>query len=167
MKLHNRIDETGDTNLYNADCSLPIRQRSILAVDDKEDILHIFSHVLMRDGFRVNTACDGQQAWEMLLQDHYDMLITDNEMPRLTGIKLIKRIRNAEMHLPTIIATGHISMEIMMNYTQLQIAAVLKKPFTIFELSNIVKQVLNESYENIGIDEKGSHKIHTVLQPIL
>ena len=50
-------------------------------------------------------ASDGEEAWDALHCGHYDMLITDNEMPRLSGIKLVERVRDSGMSLPIIMAT--------------------------------------------------------------
>ena len=102
--------------------------------DDDEGIRQLISTVLAHAGFEVNAASDGQQAWEALLHEHYDLLVTDNEMPRLPGIKLIERIREEGMSLPVIIASGTFPVERVRNDPQLQIAAVLPKPFRIPEL---------------------------------
>ena len=74
--------------------------RRILVADDDEGTRHLISAVLAGAGFDVNAAADGQQAWEALLHEHYDLLVTDNEMPRLTGIQLIERICEAGIACP-------------------------------------------------------------------
>jgi len=110
--------------------------------DDDEDIRLLTSTALVSAGFDVSTASDGQQAWEALLHDHYDLLVTDEEMPRLAGLELIERIRDAGMSLPVIIASGTLSVEKMRDYPRRLIAAVLCKPFDIWELLNTVNHVL-------------------------
>src|ERR1017187_10595202 len=87
------------------------RSRRILVADDDESIRYLLSTVLAGAGFDVNTASDGQQAWEAIFHGHYDLLVTDNDMPRLTGIQLIERIREARMSLPVIIASGTFPVE--------------------------------------------------------
>jgi CheY-like chemotaxis protein len=109
--------------------------------DDDEDIRYLLSTVLAGAGYDVNAASDGQQAWEALLHGHYDLLVTDNDMPRLTGIELIGRIRKAGMSLPVIIASGSFPMESVRDYPEIQMAAVLPKPFTAFQLLNAVRHV--------------------------
>ena len=115
--------------------------------DDDEGIRYIISYVLAHDGFEVNTASDGQQAWEALLDGHYDLLVTDNAMPRLSGIGLIERIREEGMSLPVIITSGTFPVERVRNDPQLQIAAALPKPFCTSELLNTVRRVLQASCE--------------------
>src|ERR1035438_8912209 len=121
------------------------RSRRILVADDDESIRYLLSTVLAGAGFDVNTASDGQQAWEAILHGHYDLLLTDNDMPRLTGIQLIERIREAGMSLPVIIASGTFPVERVRNDPQHQIAAALPKPFRIPELLDTVRDVLASS----------------------
>ena len=132
---------------------VPARGQKILVADDEEDIRHLISSILAGDGFAVNAASDGEQAWEALLHEHYDLLVTDNEMPRLTGIKLIERIRDAGMSLPIAMVTGSMSVEGMRNYAQLQIAAVIPKPFDICEFLTIVRIALRVSRKEAAADQ--------------
>jgi len=121
---------------------VPIQAGRILVADDDEGLRHIISTALVHAGFEVNAASDGQEAWEALLHERYDLLVTDIEMPRLPGINLIKRIREVGMSLPVIIASGTFPVERVRNDPQLQIAAALAKPFRIPELLDTVRDVL-------------------------
>ena len=58
-----------------------MRKRRILVADDDEGIRCLLSVALTLAGYDVNLASDGEQAWDTLSHDHYDLLITDNEMP--------------------------------------------------------------------------------------
>jgi DNA-binding response OmpR family regulator len=89
----------------------------------------------------VNLASDGEQAWDTLSREHYDLLITDNDMPRLAGLELIGRIRETGMLLPVIIASGNLSTTNLHEFPRLQISAALSKPFTIPELTKAVRSV--------------------------
>lgn len=129
------------------------RPARILMADDDEGIRCIMTAVLADAGFTVNAASDGQQAWEALLDAHYDLLITDNEMPRLVGLKLIERIRDAGMNLPIIITSGSFPMEKVRDYPELQIAAALPKPFRILELLNAVRDVFQTSCDDPAADQ--------------
>jgi CheY-like chemotaxis protein len=101
----------------------------ILVADDDPVIRRLISDVLINNGFTVNTASNGEQAWEALQYDNYDLLVTDYEMPHLTGIELIERIRKVGMSLPVILVSGSFSAESVRDHPQLQIAAVLPKLF--------------------------------------
>ena len=120
----------------------PVWTRRILVAEDDDCLRRLISMVLSCHGFTVQGASDGEQAWEALLHQHYDLLVTDNEMPRLTGIDLIKRIRKEDMRLPVIVASGTFPPESAGNGGQLQIATVLPKPFTILQLRDAVRGAL-------------------------
>lgn len=145
---------------------VPVRPRRILVADDDEGIRSLLSAVLGDAGFNVNAASDGQQAWEALLHEHYDLLVTDNEMPRLVGIELIERIRDAGMTLPIIIASGSFPMEKVRDHPELQIAAALPKPFRIFELLDAVQDVVRASCGNTSADRRTPNRHHATPQPI-
>ena len=133
-----------------------IRVQRILVADDDEDVRHLISSILAREGFDVKVAADGEEAWDELHRRHYDLLVTDNEMPRLTGMELIKWIRKDGMNLPVILASGSLSEETTQAYPQLQIAAVIPKPFNIWEFLTLVKIALLESEREIAAE----HRIH-------
>jgi len=120
-----------------------IHARRIFIAEDDDLIRWITSNALAEDGYTVNAAADGEQAWEALRHDSYDLLVTDNDMPRLTGIKLIERIRKAGMSLPVIVASGTFSAESVRDYPQFQIAAVIPKPFGMLEFLDTVRNVLS------------------------
>src|SRR5262245_3999809 len=129
--------------------SVAIRKWRILIADDDEGIRFMSSNVLSDNGFDVTVVSDGEQAWEALSHAHFDLLITDNDMPGLTGLKLIERIRETGMRLPIIMASGSLTTASTLDQPQLQIAAVLSKPFLISDLVKAVRFVLLSFY---GVD---------------
>jgi two-component system, OmpR family, response regulator MprA len=143
-----------------------IHAQRILIADDDELIRHLISGVLSYAGFDVNVASDGQQAWEALLREHYDLLVTDNEMPYLAGIRLIERIREAGMSLPVIVVSGSPSAEGVHDHPRLQITAVLPKPFDIREFLTVVRTALKVSGEDATPDHKTFHQLQASSQAI-
>jgi len=65
----------------------------ILLVDDDPDLLKMTAGILKRAGYDVDTARDGADGWKALHDSHYDLLITDNSMPKVTGLELIQKVR--------------------------------------------------------------------------
>ncbi len=114
----------------------------ILIVDDDGDIRRLNTEVLIQSGYRVDAAKDGAAAWVALQISNYDLLITDNKMPRVSGVELIKKVHAARMALPVIMASGTIPKEEFTRYPWLQPTALLPKPFTGDELLGAVKKVL-------------------------
>jgi DNA-binding response OmpR family regulator len=126
--------------------SLPVRRSRILVVEDDIDIRRIFMTVLRREGHRVDEAADGEDGWNVLRAagrgaDSYDLLITDNDMPKLTGMELIGKAHSAGMTLPIIMVSGTMPMEVQ----ALGLAGVLWKPFLPVQLSAAVRDALEES----------------------
>jgi len=88
--------------------------KRILIVDDEEPIRVFFSRVFERAGAKVEVCSNGREAWEKIQKGSqggsYDLLITDNHMPQMTGPALIKAVREHSTeeisNLPTILMSG-------------------------------------------------------------
>lgn len=114
----------------------------ILMVDDDSSVRRLSTEVLSNSGYEVDAAEDGAAAWEALSADSYDLMITDNNMPNLSGVELLKKLHATRMALPVIMATGKLPEEEFAQYPWLQPAATLLKPYTVEELLGTVKVVL-------------------------
>ena len=118
---------------------------SILLVDDEFHARELHAAALIRSGYDVNTAKDGADAWNALNIVSYDLLITDNRMPRVTGMELIKKLRSEDMMLPVILASGTVPAEELKRHPWLLLDATLTKPFSVEQLLEVVKQVLRSA----------------------
>ena len=116
--------------------------RRILVVDDDEFIRQVNAEVLSHVGYHTETAEDGAAAWEALQTNGYDLLITDHNMPKVSGVELVKKVRSAHMTLPVILASGDLPAGELDRHPWLQLAATLLKPFTADELLATVRKVL-------------------------
>ena len=120
----------------------------ILVVEDEPDIRRLNAEVLKGSGYHVDTAEDGKAGWEALhatrhAPESYALLITDHDMPGLSGLALVKKLRAARMALPVIVATGTLPTEdLFTRYPWLQPAAALVKPYSIEQLLGTVEKVL-------------------------
>jgi DNA-binding response OmpR family regulator len=112
----------------------------ILVVDDDADVRRVNMEILMDAGYAVKAAADGAAAWDDLQQNGYDLLVTDNSMPRMSGMELIGRLQKARRVLPTIMVTGMPPEEAWSRRAHL--AAVLIKPYPAAELLAEVRKVL-------------------------
>jgi CheY-like chemotaxis protein len=116
--------------------------RRILMVEDDCDIRQINAMVLHHAGYYVDTAEDGVFAWEALGASRYDLMITDNKMPHLTGMDLLKKLHATRKALPFIMATGEIPEKEFTQYPWIQPTATLLKPYTVEELLGAVQTAL-------------------------
>ena len=122
--------------------------RRILVVEDEPDIRRLNAEVLIRSGFKVDTAEDGIAGWKALhavrhAPESYALLITDHEMPGMTGLALVKKLRDARMALPVIVATGRLpEVDLFSRYPWLQPAVALVKPYSVEQLLGTVEKIL-------------------------
>jgi DNA-binding response OmpR family regulator len=116
----------------------------ILVVDDDGDIRRLNATELINSGYEVDVAEDGAVAWDTLQLNSYDLVVTDNSMPKVSGVELLEKLRSARMAMPVIMATGTISTQESFRSPSLQPTATLLKPYTVAELLRIVKKVLRE-----------------------
>lgn len=128
------------SEMFHGDPNLPPR---ILVVDDDAFIRRLNTDILTRSGYRVDAADDGAAAWNALQLKDYDLMVTDNDMPKLTGVELIQKVQAARMALPVIMATR--SPPEFSLHGLWQPVVTLLKPYTFHELLAVVKEVLDEA----------------------
>jgi DNA-binding response OmpR family regulator len=121
----------------------------ILVVDDDSDDRQLSAGMLVRFGYRVRAIEDGAAAWRDLQAHNYDLLITDNNMPKLSGVELVKKLRSARMTLPVILASGVLPKVELDRNPWLELAATLVKPFSSEQLLETVREVLRAA-DNAG-----------------
>jgi two-component system chemotaxis response regulator CheY len=119
-----------------------LNHQRILVVDDDGDIRRLNIEVLAGSGYKVDAAADGAVAWDILQLNRYDLLLTDHDMPKVTGVELLKKLRAAHMTLPVILISGTIPTKELSRHPQLQIDGTLLKPYTPEELLAAVRKVL-------------------------
>jgi len=106
----------------------------VLAVDDDRLVLFNTTAMLEDLGHDVVEAASGEEALELLGRQRFDLVITDQSMPRMTGLQLMEEIRARWPKLPVILATGYAEIP---GGTQVK-APRLSKPFTEKELAHAV-----------------------------
>ena len=131
----------------------PVRRRTnpprrILVVENEPDLCRLNTEVLVSSGYVVDTAENGLAGWKVLhatrhAPESFALLITDHDMPGLSGLALVKKLRAARVALPVIMATGTLpTQDLFIRYPWLQPAAALVKPYTIEQLLGTVELVL-------------------------
>jgi CheY-like chemotaxis protein len=114
----------------------------ILVADDESSIRRLMTASLVHSGYEVDAAEDGAAAWEALQARRYDLLITDNSMPKVTGVELIKRLRGQGGALPVVMVSGAIPTADLEPHPQLGISAIILKPFSLGAFLDTVQNVL-------------------------
>lgn len=113
----------------------------LLVVDDESNLRLVVQKEMARQGHEVETAPDGEAAWEAIEDRDYDVVLCDINMPRLDGISLLRRIRERSPNPPEIIMlTGQATVESAIEAMKLGAYDYLTKPYRIAELGVLVKQ---------------------------
>jgi len=125
---------------------MTMADRKILVADDESHILHVVSLKLRNAGYTVITACDGQEALELALQELPDLMIIDYHMPYLSGLELCQQLRQdtATKSIPAILLTARGYDLDMASAESSGIVRMLSKPFSPRHLLATVNEVLNE-----------------------
>ena len=86
-----------------------VEEKTILVVDDEEDVRDYFADILMDVGFNVVTAADGDQALDRLREKRPDFISLDLVMPKKSGIRFLYELRHNKewMNIPVVIVTAH------------------------------------------------------------
>lgn len=119
--------------------------KRILVVDDESHIVNVVSLKLRNAGFEVLTASDGEEALEIATQQAPDLLITDYQMPFMSGIELCEKLRAtpATAHLPALMLTARGFSLTAEDLMRTNVASVLSKPFS-------PREVLARAQELVG-----------------
>jgi len=114
----------------------------ILVVEDDSDIRNLNTEVLIFHGYQVDAAEDGAVAWNTLQSGSYDLLVTDDEMPNVSGIELLKKLHAVRKGLPVIMAASKLPREEFNLHPWIRPTALLLKPYTTEEFLGTVQEVL-------------------------
>jgi len=124
----------------------------ILVVDDEAHILHVVSLKLRNAGYVVVTAPDGEEALGLARRQPFDLVITDYQMPFMTGVELCKQLRAEPKtaSIPTLMLTAHGFALSDSHLADAGIAAVLSKPFSPREILARVQELINPAHTAEG-----------------
>ena len=117
----------------------------LLVVDDESNLRLVVQKEMSRQGHEVETAPDGEAAWEAIEDRDFDVVLCDINMPRLDGISLLRRIREKSQNPPEIIMlTGQATVESAIEAMKLGAYDYLTKPYRIAELGVLVNQAADK-----------------------
>jgi CheY-like chemotaxis protein len=115
----------------------------ILAVDDNPSIRESMRFIFEEPRYRVTGAEDGDEALATLELNPqgYDVIIVDQKMPQLTGVELVRGIRERGIAGKIMVLSAHLSPEIREAYKRMDVQVLLDKPFGIEELRLAVNRL--------------------------
>ncbi|HYW68966.1 MAG TPA: sigma-54 dependent transcriptional regulator, partial [bacterium] len=114
----------------------------ILIIDDEDSIRDYLSMMLEREGYEVSASESGKKALKLNTKKAYDVVITDIQLPGMTGLEILTALRESDPELPVIIITGHASQESAIEALNMGAFYYLLKPVSNEELKQVVRTAL-------------------------
>jgi CheY-like chemotaxis protein len=129
----------------SADAQMPIGNERLLLVDDEADIVEMMHLMLEKLGYRVDATTSSIDALDRFRKnpETFDMVISNQTMPQMTGMELIRRLRLSRPDIPAILCTGFDEKISEDHATQLGIGALIVKPVGIAEMAGKIRDVLD------------------------
>ncbi len=118
--------------------------KTVLVVDDEIHIVHIVAIKLRNNGYEVISADNGAEALELALREKPDIVVTDYQMPVMTGLELVEKLRQHDQtkDIPVIMLTARSFAIEQEQQDALQISECLSKPFSPRELLGNIEDIL-------------------------
>lgn len=117
----------------------------ILIVDDEDSLRELLLIMLQREGYLVDAAENGAVAFEKISQENYDLIISDIQMPKVSGIELLRKIRKQEIDVTVLMITAFSSTEEAVEAMKLGAYDYITKPFKNDEIRLVIKKALERT----------------------
>ncbi len=116
----------------------------ILVVDDEESIREFFQIMLKREGYEVFTASNGKEGFEFSKKNPVDLIISDIQMPEMSGLELLSKVKEMDPEMVMIMITAFGSTEIAVEAMKRGAYDYVQKPFKIDEVKIVIRQALEK-----------------------
>ncbi len=133
----------------------------ILVVDDEAIVCESCQRILQEEGYEVECALSGKEAFERMKENPFDIVITDLKMPGIDGMEVLKTLRQEYPDVIVIMITGFSTVETAVKAMKLGAFDYIPKPFTPDEVSVVVKKAFekrNLMLENIYLRQELQEK---------
>jgi len=117
----------------------------VLVIDDKPESVELLTEYILRpSGYIPLAATDSEEGLRLALEEHPDLLIVDQKMPKLSGLDILRALREHQCDIPTILMTAYGSEAVIVEALRLGARDYITKPFDVDELLNAVDKTLRE-----------------------
>ncbi|XGC82110.1 sigma-54-dependent transcriptional regulator [Bdellovibrio bacteriovorus] len=128
----------------------------ILVVDDEESIREFLEIMLKKEGYEITLAEDGQKAKDLLAKKSFDMIISDLQMPHVTGIELLKHVKESYPDIVFMLITAFGTTETAVEAMKMGAYDYLTKPFKIDEVRLNIQNALRS--RNLEVENRSLKK---------
>ena len=124
--------------------TVTVKKKKLMVIDDEPVIREGVRRILESDSFQVEIFASGHAALERIKQESFDLVITDLKMPGMSGMEVLKAIKEIQPDLPVIFITGYTSVDSAVEVMKLGAVDYIAKPFTSEEMLSTVKFALQQ-----------------------
>ena len=121
------------------------RAETVLIVDDEVAFVELLSDHLSSCGFRILKAGDGLEALQLLKKNKVDLLLTDLQMPRMTGLEVVETLARQDLLPPTVVMSAYGSLELALQAVRLGAVDYIPKPFRLPEVELKVRLAIEKA----------------------
>ena len=118
----------------------------ILITDDDPHFRETLSELFLPRGFKTLLASDGEEALDILTSQDVHLVLLDNNMPRLTGLETLRRVKQINAQIPCILLSARMDDVLREQAQQAQAFSVLPKPVSRGDLTRAVDHALRMAY---------------------
>ncbi|MBI3193299.1 MAG: response regulator [Ignavibacteriae bacterium] len=119
------------------------KRLSILIVEDEQLVRWSLSHALSKAGFNITTVGAGDVAMEKLQSAHYDLVITDIDLPKMSGYDVAAQVKNYCSEIPVILTSAIGEGDARLRIKKDCVDSFIEKPFDLNEVTEIVTRLLS------------------------
>jgi DNA-binding NtrC family response regulator len=123
-----------------------VEKPSLLITDDDVDFRETLRVAFEPKGFRILLAGDGEEALTIVCTQEVHLVLLDMHMPKLTGLETLRRVKQLKALLPCILMSAHLDEMVAEQARQEHAFSVLAKPVSLVQITGIVRQALERTY---------------------
>ena len=145
-----KMEEAAAARAMEASAVYHLGSERVLFVDDEPPLVEVGKQMLEYLGYDVLTRHSSMDALDTFRArpDQFDLLMTDLSMPHMSGLELIREVKRIRPEIPVILCTGFSELVRPEQIAELNIDALIRKPISVHEVSEILRQVLEKHQED-------------------
>jgi len=121
-----------------------MRRKKVLLVENDSNCFLTVGRTFIESGYHISKASDGLSAFEKTVRDHYDLVITDLNLPQMNGIYLLKKIKEVNGSMPVILISANARVEEAVEAMKLGAYDFILKPLTVEMIEIIISQISDD-----------------------
>ena len=122
--------------------------KSVLVVDDMLSMRTVITSLLMSSGYKTMEAGSGNLGFQLMQSNSFDLIISDWNMPGLTGAQFVSSIRTKDAVIPVVMVTAEAGRERILEMRKIGVNGYILKPFKPQALLDVVDRILTGKPKN-------------------